>query len=281
MEIKEILNRIKWFETKYKEDLEEKDRIKKKETIYRIAFYLGEIFLRNGGQTHKLENMVYELCKSQGFPHANMYVTPTFLCIGDDRADGITFIKSIKVRGLNLKRVSLINDYYEDLLLREHINPKKALKILKRIDRYIEFSDGQGILSLGLAAATFAKLLDITMMEGVITFVITIISTYISNKFGKILTAGIFGTIIGCFFIGISSFFLAEYGYITSSHKIIIGSILPFLPGVAITKSIIDLVYGDYISGGCRAIEAFLTALSIGVGIGTAMDFWVKIGGRI
>lgn len=281
MDFKDIHHKDMTLKEKIRIEMIEKERIKKKETIYRIAFYMGEIFLKNGGQTHKLESMVYELCKSQGFSHANMYITPTCLCIGDDRADGITFLKTIKTRGLNLKRVSLINSYYEELLKRKDIDPKKAIKTLKRIDRYNEYTGREEILCLGLASATFAALLNVTLFEGIATFFISIIASYVATKFTKILKAGIFGTIIACFFIGITSFALTEYGYIEHSHKIIIGSILPFLPGVAITKSITDLVYGDYISGGTRAIEAFLAALSIGIGIGTAMDVWVKVGGRI
>lgn len=264
-----------------KMDFLERERIKKKEATYRIALYMGEIFLRNGGQTHKLESMVQEFCKSQGFRHANIYITPTFMCIGDDRADGITFIKNIKVRGVNLKRISLINTYYEELLRREKVDPRKALKTLKRIDKINEYSDNEAIFWLGVASVAFVALFNVTIKEAIATFFICIIANLFSSKIRKILKAGVLGDIIACFFIGISSFILAEHGYIGSSHKIIIGSILPFLPGVAITKSVADLVYGDYISGGARAIEAFLSAMSIGIGIGIAMNFWVKMGGKI
>ena len=48
----------------------------------------------------------------------------------------------------------------------------------------------------------------------------------------------------------------------------IAGSIMPLLPGVAITNAIRDTLQGDYVSGGGRIIEAFVIALSIAVGIG-------------
>jgi uncharacterized membrane protein YjjP (DUF1212 family) len=51
------------------------------------------------------------------------------------------------------------------------------------------------------------------------------------------------------------------------------GSIMPLLPGVAITNAIRDTLQGDYMSGGARAIESFVLAASsaVGIGIGIAL----------
>ena len=54
---------------------------------------------------------------------------------------------------------------------------------------------------------------------------------------------------------------------------VIISSLMPLVPGVAITNAIRDTLRGDYISGGARILEAFLTAAGIGLGAGTGMIF--------
>ena len=54
-------------------------------------------------------------------------------------------------------------------------------------------------------------------------------------------------------------------------HSIIIGSIMPLVPGVAITNAIYDTLHGDYISGSARMLEAFVTAAAIGIGVGISM----------
>ena len=46
---------------------------------------------------------------------------------------------------------------------------------------------------------------------------------------------------------------------------VIISSLMPLVPGVAITNAIRDTLRGDYISGGARILEAFLTAAAIGL----------------
>ena len=50
--------------------------------------------------------------------------------------------------------------------------------------------------------------------------------------------------------------------------KIIIGSIIRLVPGVALTNSIRDFFHGDYLSGAIRMLDAFLIGGCIAVGVG-------------
>ena len=52
---------------------------------------------------------------------------------------------------------------------------------------------------------------------------------------------------------------------------VIISCIMPLVPGVAITNAIRDTLRGDYISGGARALEAFVTAAAVAIGAGVGM----------
>ena len=42
---------------------------------------------------------------------------------------------------------------------------------------------------------------------------------------------------------------------------------MPLVPGAAITNAILDTLYGDYISGSAKMLEAFLIASAIAIGI--------------
>ena len=48
---------------------------------------------------------------------------------------------------------------------------------------------------------------------------------------------------------------------------VIIGAIMPFVPGVALTNAVREIMAGNFISGQGRIIEALLTAASVGLGI--------------
>lgn len=49
--------------------------------------------------------------------------------------------------------------------------------------------------------------------------------------------------------------------------NIIIGAVMPLVPGVAITNSFRDILAGHLLSGTARATEAIFVAGSIGIGI--------------
>ncbi|NMN63647.1 threonine/serine exporter family protein, partial [Lacticaseibacillus paracasei] len=55
---------------------------------------------------------------------------------------------------------------------------------------------------------------------------------------------------------------------------IIIGAIMPLVPGVAITNSIRDMLAGHLLSGMARGMEAILSACAIGVGIAMIFRFF-------
>ncbi|MBP3930759.1 MAG: threonine/serine exporter family protein, partial [Peptostreptococcaceae bacterium] len=62
-------------------------------------------------------------------------------------------------------------------------------------------------------------------------------------------------------------------------NMLIVGSIMPLLPGVALIKGLRDLISGDLISGVARAFDALLTAMAIAFGVGFILEIWLRLGG--
>ena len=66
-----------------------------------------------------------------------------------------------------------------------------------------------------------------------------------------------------------------------SLDKIIIGSIIRLVPGIALTTSIRDFLGGDYLSGTIRMIDAFLVGGCIAIGVGAVVMLYVLAGGAM
>ena len=96
--------------------------------------------------------------------------------------------------------------------------------------------------------------------------------------------------------IGINSFFINsicsgiaaflaiifyKFGVASQVNQTIIGAIMLLVPGLAITNAIRDTISGDLLSGVIRAAEAFLVAISIAVGTGAVLSFWISNFGGI
>jgi uncharacterized membrane protein YjjP (DUF1212 family) len=53
--------------------------------------------------------------------------------------------------------------------------------------------------------------------------------------------------------------------------KVIIGTLMNLVPGVAITTSMQDIIAGDLIAGQAKLVEALMTATAIALGTGSAL----------
>ena len=48
-------------------------------------------------------------------------------------------------------------------------------------------------------------------------------------------------------------------------------AIMPIVPGAAITTAVRDTMQGDYVAGGAKALEAFVSAAAIAAGVSFGM----------
>jgi uncharacterized membrane protein YjjP (DUF1212 family) len=83
------------------------------------------------------------------------------------------------------------------------------------------------------------------------------------------------------FVLAFITMIFAKYIPEVNRNLIIIGSIMPLVPGVPITNAIRDTLQGDYNSGTARAVEAFVISLGIAVGVGLGIGFFNFVGGMI
>ena len=76
---------------------------------------------------------------------------------------------------------------------------------------------------------------------------------------------------VAAFVIGTFAIFSVKLSLANNIDHIIIGAVMPLVPGVAITNSFRDILSGDLLSGIARGIEAIFVAAAIGVGIATTL----------
>ena len=74
---------------------------------------------------------------------------------------------------------------------------------------------------------------------------------------------------------------LTELGFLTTPKMLIVGSIMPLLPGVPFIKGVRDLIAGDLMSGVVRFFDATIIFISIAAGVGFVLEFWFRIGGAL
>ena len=70
-------------------------------------------------------------------------------------------------------------------------------------------------------------------------------------------------------------------GVACSLDKVIIGGIIPLVPGIALTNGVRDIAGCDYLSGTIRGIEALLIGAAIALGVGFVLGASAALPGVI
>ncbi|MBV7274438.1 threonine/serine exporter family protein [Clostridium thailandense] len=250
--------------------------------IVNVATHAGKIMLESGAEIYRVEETMLRICNAWDIHNADTFVTPTVLMISIPTKYGepISIIKRIKKRTVNLEKISQVND------ISRHIQ-NKGLTLEMIEDRLSEiesskaYSNRLNILLSGVAAGFFTLVFNGNLRDFLVALFIgcgiRIISLVLSN-----LDANDFFINILCgSFTALTALALTHLGISSHSDKIIIGSIMLLVPGLAITNAIRDTISGDLLSGITRGIEAFLIAVGIALGTGVVLKFWISYFGGV
>ncbi|MDV3428389.1 MAG: threonine/serine exporter family protein [Bacillota bacterium] len=247
-----------------------------------LAVEAGKIILENGGETYRVEETINLICQAYNIKNADSYVTPTGIMFSaeDELGNNLSIIKRIKNRTINLEKVSMVNELSRKVQNRV-LSTQDFEKELEKISSSKSYSNLVLVISSSLAAFFFTLLFKGSIYDALVSLIIGALlrinikfsSNYDVNDFFINVVGGIITS-------GIALIFCSQFK-ILSLDKIIIGSIMPLVPGVALINSIRDTIEGDLVSGLARILEATLIALAIAVGTGIVIKLWTFIFGGI
>lgn len=242
-----------------------------------LATLAGRIMLISGAETYRVEDTVVRICKSrQGIIYADAFIIPTGIFISlEYKGELITYITRIESTQINLNKIDLVNEFSRSFVS-SNMSIKQGLKELRRINKTFKYTNLVKSLSGSLAAASFTLLFGGTLLDFVSTYIISFLVLSFLNQLYKLKLTFFIDNFAGAMLISILSYFAIKLGIGNNLDKIIIGSIMPLVPGVATTTSIRDTMSGHYLSGLSRGMEAIFSALAIALGVGLILNFYLK-----
>ena len=250
--------------------------------IIHLAADAGRIILESGGETYRVEETILRICGSFHIKNADSFVTPTGIIISivNEKDETISLVKRIHKRTVNLEKVSMVNDLSRKIT-RKALSIEDIEKELLLIDSLPVYKKSTLIISAAIASGFFTLLFGGNYKDFIVAFFIGIIIKWISLKLSAINVNDFFVNILGGAIAALISLTSVYIKFGSSIDKIIIGSIMLLVPGLAITNAIRDTIAGDLVSGISRAVEAFLTAIAIAVGTGIVFNLWILLFGGI
>jgi uncharacterized membrane protein YjjP (DUF1212 family) len=242
--------------------------------IIEVCLLAGKIMLQSGAETYRVEDTMMRIAKAFGIEETQSYVTPTVIIFSADAIQPtITKLVRILDRTTDLSKVALVNSISRQISEGEltHI---KALQLLKEIDTSkFTFPFIVQVLAAAVTSGCFLIMFDGKWSDFLPSLISGGLGYFSAIYFHKLVPIKFFAEFIASFIIGLVAFLSLKAGFGHELDKIIIGSVMPLVPGVLITNAVRDLMAGHLVSGLSKGAEALLTAFAIGSGIAVVLSF--------
>ncbi|MDU3243536.1 MAG: threonine/serine exporter family protein [Clostridiales bacterium] len=270
VECKQIWERLQW---KIKRvGIAKMEQITDYKLLLDTAVLAGQIMLRNGAEIYRVEDTIHRILKVSSLKTTEAYVTTTgmIVTLDDPQIDSLTVIRRIADRETNLNKITLVNTISRRFCAGE-ITLKEAFHDLKHLESR-EYSQRVLDISTIIVASAFALLLGGTAMDALGAAIDGALLVLVLKLGIKIGFNPFFKDVAASAVIAVGAILLSRIPFaVMNMDMIIIGTIMPLVPGAAITNAIRDTLQGDYVAGGAKALEAFVKAVAIVIGVAFGM----------
>ncbi len=255
---------------------------KRKKKILLLAVHAGEIMMKNGAEISRVEETITRICQACKIDNVEVFAMPSgiFVTLDNDVSgeSPSTYVSRIKSSGTDLNKISMVNQFSREFTTTD-LSIEAGMQRLDEIDRLKNFPFFVRILAAAFCTSSFAMIFGGGAMDFLCAFLLGLVC-YMASRFLEKFDINFF--IRGFCCCALAAFCaLVVSASISEAHygPIISGTIMLFVPGVAITNSIRDFLSGDMVSGLSRMVEAFLTAVSLAAGAGIVLKLWAMVGG--
>lgn len=238
--------------------------------------------LRYGGGSHRAEDVYCRICNACGFHDVQASAQSTSLTVSlSAHENSYTAIFRVTRRSVNLSKLDMINDVSRGIS-NGSIDLENAERRLAEIESAAENRKIVTVLAAGFSSAFFALLLGGKVWDFVLTFIIGALISYVLSFFERAGAYGfmnnLFGGILDAGLATLAFVAAARIGIAIHLESVIVGAMMPLLPGLAMTNAIRDAISGDYVSGTAGVMEALSMAISLAAGVAVSFGIFVSLG---
>lgn len=247
-----------------------------------LAMNMGRVLLKNGAEIFRVEETIDHVCRRYQIEDVESFVMSNgiFITARDEEEDIYAKVKHIPLSGFHLGIVTEVNDLSREISA-GRIGLEEARARLKEIEAMPPKRGRFRIFAAGIGSGCFCYLLQGNIWESLMAvligcFLYVFVIFAEKHKLTKILT-----NIVGGGMITILALLAIQFPwpFPVRIDKIIIGSIMPLVPGVAFVNAIRDIANSDFIAGIVRILDALLVFVYIAIGVGFVLGSFHKLVG--
>jgi len=233
-----------------------------------FLFSLGQAYLAGGEQTAQVELTLRRVASAYGMRRTAVVAFPTAIMLRlSDGTRELVDISPGPARGLRLDQIAEVYTLGTQALtgdLKPEVGLQRLNEIMREPPRFGWFGSivGHTILTVGVAmilVPTFEGLIYAAGLGAVIGVVKQL-------KGGQPIFAIPLPVIAAAVVSGLV-FSLVRYGYSVEPLHVLVPPLVTFLPGAMLTMGMVELAYGDMVSGSSRLISGFVQLVLLAFGL--------------
>ena len=242
--------------------------------VMQVATDAGHIMLENGAEIFRVEETMERITRHYGVESGHFFV----LSNGIITSGGTSYsnVEFIPFKGAQLEKVVEVNRLSREIdagrctieEARSRIAAIRAMKAKPFMEQ---------VLASGVGSGAFCAIFGGSPMDCLVSFVVGLLLYAFVLAVCKSGLSKIVTNILGSTLATALCIIFYRMGFGENPGNMIIGSIIPLIPGVPFTNGIRDLANEDYIAGSTRLIDALTVFFCIAAGV--ALTFLVD--GRI
>ena len=239
---------------------------------------LGYRIAMCGGETFRVEESISLVLRSYGL-EAQVFAIPNCLTVSIITPDGtpMTQMRRIDDHGNDMSGLERYNALSRKLC-RETPDYDTAVKWLEETDKSVEkYSFPWILLGYFLGPFGFCIFYGGSLIDSLFSGICGLLVGMVGHGMKKLQSNVFFRTCISSFLMGLLAYFFAVAGFVSNADSVIIGALMPLVPGLLFVNSIRDVIYGDTNSGINRLIQVLLVALAIALGTAGALTVMGKL----
>lgn len=236
-----------------------------------LAATMGYHLAMSGAETFRVEDTIHRILRAYGV-ECEVFAIPNCVSVSLEAANGkpLMLMRRIGFHGNDLEKLEKLNELSRRICT-EKPEVDEAMAWLRqtlaacRVYRTGVFYLGNVLVGLGFCLVFGGTLRD-CLWAGVMGLIIGLVTRFMDRQEAN----PFFSTILASCLMALPAYAAAGLGWLSNPDAAIIGALMILVPGLLITNSMRDIIYGDTNSGVFRIVQVVLSALAIALGTAAA-----------
>lgn len=234
--------------------------------ILTLAFRMGRMLLENGGEITRVQEIMERIAFHYGDTDHNFVIMTNAIFVS---GDSFSKMETIPIKGARLDKVIAVNQLAKRIVA-ENMSIEEANRCANEIRDQKGYALRHQVVAAFLGCIGFCAIFGGSIIDCLASAVSGSIMFFFVSVFALLFYSKPLSNIGG----GILATFLCvifhKIGFGAHLGNMIVGSLVPLIPGAAFTNGLRDIASENYLSGITRMIDALMVFFCIALGVGIA-----------